>query len=299
MSQYNDGTVTVQSGSQTVYGVYEATVTGTAGSFVSGDAVSFSLSGATGMVMSWSAGTLGFTVASTQQPGVSDVISAPAATGTLTHLTTEPEFLDNISPGHIFRPSYTGATFYEVGSINTKSKMMLASAYAGPSISGSAYTVTSSFTPGYSLTVPEAGDQQPVAVIGRAINQIDEELLTLSGSISTEEAWNYPSYETNWSNFGSGFVNGRYRKDANGLIRLEGLVSKSTGLGADDHIFYLPEGYRPATSHIFAANGQIASVGITTLEVRVYPTGGVAITSPVAGTGVSWLSLDGITLDLT
>lgn len=65
---------------------------------------------------------------------------------------------------------------------------------------------------------------------------------------TTQEAWNTPTFQNSWVNFGSGFSAAAYKKDNMGTVHLKGVVKSGT-VGTD--IFTLPAGYRPAESRMF------------------------------------------------
>lgn len=59
-------------------------------------------------------------------------------------------------------------------------------------------------------------------------------------------SWAGLSYATNWGNYGSGFHDGSYCKDALGFVHLRGLIRKTTTGTLGETMFTLPSGYRPA-----------------------------------------------------
>ena len=67
-------------------------------------------------------------------------------------------------------------------------------------------------------------------------------LADTSQTITWDGDWLYPAFENGWSNFGSGFGAARFRKTANGLVYVEGLIKDG---GPTFIAFRLPEGYRP------------------------------------------------------
>jgi len=86
--------------------------------------------------------------------------------------------------------------------------------------------------------------------------------MTITGSITTESVI-APTLLNSWVNYGSGFENAGYWKDAFGYVHLRGLVKNGTITAA---IFTLPAAYRPSNAQIFAtvANDAFARVTIDT-----------------------------------
>lgn len=91
-----------------------------------------------------------------------------------------------------------------------------------------------------------------------------------------------------WSNYGSGFQEAGFFKDALGLVHLQGSIAGNSGHGT---IFVLPAGYRPAKTRLFGTfdNNSPNSFGY----VKVHPDGRVTY-KDAAGTTSTYLSLDGI-----
>lgn len=96
--------------------------------------------------------------------------------------------------------------------------------------------------------------------------------------------WIVPALLNGWVNYGSGFPDAGYRKDALGYVHLHGLIKNGVTVDGTP-IFNLPAGFRPkATLHIVAiGNSAAGHIKITTTSVA-YGT----------NTGNGWLSLDGI-----
>jgi hypothetical protein len=68
--------------------------------------------------------------------------------------------------------------------------------------------------------------------------------------VAPDLAWTAPTLINSWANFGSGYANAEYRKDALGWVHIHGLVTS----GASAIIFTLPSGYRPAVIERFATS---------------------------------------------
>ena len=175
MSQYSEGSINVENGSQSGFGVFDLSVTGTTGSFSAGQTLAFSPTTAVGEVISWNAGaqSLKTKITSTAQPVVSDLVESVTASGQLHQFNFRPSFLQNVSAGDIFRVTTSGAIFYDIGSVPTRSKLLLGANYVGDTVTDNAYIVSTSFSPVHALPYPEPGDQQPTAVLKRSILDID------------------------------------------------------------------------------------------------------------------------------
>lgn len=76
------------------------------------------------------------------------------------------------------------------------------------------------------------------------------------------EAFIVPTLLNSWVNFGAGFGNAGYYKDAFGIVHLRGTVAT----GVAGLIFTLPAGYRPAGRSIFCviANNALGRVDVDT-----------------------------------
>ena len=100
--------------------------------------------------------------------------------------------------------------------------------------------------------------------------------------------WNAPTLTGGWSNY-SGFNPAGYIKDANGIVRLRGLVKD--GAANPSHIMTLPAGFRPPYTCIFTVHA--GGPGEARLDVD--PSGPVYINNYTGGGNNGFVSLDGIT----
>lgn len=99
------------------------------------------------------------------------------------------------------------------------------------------------------------------------------------------------AFGTGWGNF-AGYDTAAYYRDAGGIVRLKGLVAKSSAPAAGNVIFTLPEGYRPAASLIFAVlTGATRTLG----EVEIQTDGDVVWGSGNTVAAGNFTSLNGIT----
>ncbi|MBT2748331.1 MULTISPECIES: hypothetical protein [unclassified Lysobacter] len=98
-------------------------------------------------------------------------------------------------------------------------------------------------------------------------------------------AWQTPTLNASWTNYGDAFATATYRKDAN-RVQLRGLVKGGAG---GSIVCTLPAGFRPPAQQIFVAVCDAPSHA--RIDVRI--NGDVAVAQPTTGT-IGWLSLDGI-----
>jgi hypothetical protein len=88
----------------------------------------------------------------------------------------------------------------------------------------------------------------------------------------TPEAWHTvggsgePAFAAGWSNYGAPFSVAAFFKDFSGVVHLKGLVKKSSAVVANEAIFTLPVGYRPAEQALFMAisNQALGRVDVAT-----------------------------------
>lgn len=92
-------------------------------------------------------------------------------------------------------------------------------------------------------------------------------------------------YENNWGNYGGGYLQASYTRDAGGFIHLSGMVTGGTMPGT---IFTLPVGFRPPGHAYFPIYSTSA---LNMLQVQA---GGAVAVQTTAG-GNTWVSLEGIT----
>lgn len=105
---------------------------------------------------------------------------------------------------------------------------------------------------------------------------------------AAQGAMQAPSYVNNWADYGSGFRNGGYWKDTDGMVHLTGLIKKTSGSNPSV-AFTLPTGYRPYDNvavSIADASGAFHACDISSAGVVTIGTG--ASTSWVSLTGISF-----------
>jgi len=95
------------------------------------------------------------------------------------------EWLNRISPGHIFKIS-TSRTFYYVGAVLSNTKLLLTEQYGQMTISGITYSITRDFTPNRKYPELRIGDKDPAAIITQALNMIDADILSLRSIMFVE-----------------------------------------------------------------------------------------------------------------
>lgn len=94
-------------------------------------------------------------------------------------------------------------------------------------------------------------------------------------------------YGANWADFGAGFRNAAFWRDASGTVRLTGRMQTLIARAANSVPFTLPVGFRPAGQLTFPvfAQGAIA-------QLQVTAAGAVTLTPALALN--DWVSLDGV-----
>jgi hypothetical protein len=95
-----------------------------------------------------------------------------------------------------------------------------------------------------------------------------------------------PAFGSGWGNYGSGYNNCSFLKDASGVVHLRGLANGTPTTQAT--IFTLPVGYRPVGTSIFIVGMQTSGYG----RVDVFSNGIVQINGAPAG--LLWVSLEQI-----
>ncbi|MBJ7471049.1 MAG: hypothetical protein JHD16_07080 [Solirubrobacteraceae bacterium] len=109
------------------------------------------------------------------------------------------------------------------------------------------------------------------------------------GAVPQPSAWQNFGLENGWTNFGSGYQLGGFRKDASGTVQLRGVLKRDAG-PVESVIATLPPGYRPAVREVFAPNtGGLSDHG----RVDVLANGQVLWASGATAPG-SYVSLSGI-----
>jgi hypothetical protein len=105
------------------------------------------------------------------------------------------------------------------------------------------------------------------------------QIISIGGTGAGDAAWTAPTLLGAWTNYGSPYPPGGYRKDAGGFVHLRGLVTGGSG-----NIFLLPAGYRPAYQVLCdqQANSALA-------RVDVLQNGYVLLQM-----GTGWVTLDNI-----
>lgn len=88
-----------------------------------------------------------------------------------------------------------------------------------------------------------------------------------AAKIEAQQAWQTPTLQGAWTNYGAPYGNAGYMKDSLGFVRLKGLVK---GGATGTTIFTLPVGCRPAEQLIYAGYGDGAVV-----RLDIYTNGNV------------------------
>lgn len=138
----------------------------------------------------------------------------------------------------------------------------------------------------------ELSPRQKIASVATAIGVVDSAITTAKiadGAVTAakiaREPWHGPALQNGWVNYESGYALAGYGKDANGVVRLRGLVKSGAVAGT---VFTLPAGYRPAARLIYSQQTSPNAMARVDVEVNGSVTA-------VANVNSGWLSLDGIT----
>jgi hypothetical protein len=116
-----------------------------------------------------------------------------------------------------------------------------------------------------------------------------------------DSGWIGIPYATSYSDYGSGFVGGQYRKHGS-RVELRGLVKYATpgSYPTSGPLGTLPAGFRPTAGHeIFDVVASSTSNGAFRMDIN--SNGNIGTWVPIAGTGNwdgSYVSLAGISFDI-
>jgi hypothetical protein len=115
-----------------------------------------------------------------------------------------------------------------------------------------------------------------------------------AGDAVGPEPWQPLPFAGAWTNYGSGFVGGAYRKDPHGRVYVRGLVTKNGGSPVSgDVIAILPPGYRPPAKQLFAV-GTGGDTGQLYGRLDVLPSGVLTWLTGASGGEDDATSLDTI-----
>ena len=81
-----------------------------------------------------------------------------------------------------------------------------------------------------------------------------------------------PIYQDSWASYGAPFSAARFRRYADGIVEIQGLIKRASEPAANSPIFTLPVGYRPVYQLIFtqACAGGACRFDITTAGIVQY-----------------------------
>lgn len=102
-------------------------------------------------------------------------------------------------------------------------------------------------------------------------------------NVPASPVWTALPYGTNYTNFGSGYTNGQYSKDENGIVYTEGMIKKTTAMVVGDTMFTLPANFRPAAPDRRILPTVPDGANHTFLVAEIATSGAVTI----AGTGIA------------
>lgn len=127
---------------------------------------------------------------------------------------------------------------------------------------------------------------------GGKINLDDFQFLAASASVTAPSSFGAP-----WGNYGGSYEGAGSAKDANGIVRLRGLVRNSAGVSfaSNGRLFTLPAGSAPAIDMQFIVPCHDGSYRVCRIEVRT--DGSINVTGALpwhTGASGSWISLAGV-----
>lgn len=99
---------------------------------------------------------------------------------------TGTEWLATVTVGSMFSLQGSGVP-YIVGSVDSDTEITLTSNYAGSTLSGQSYSLTTSFTPTLGIPYMEQGDIDTATIFKRAALVIETELLDHEARIAALE----------------------------------------------------------------------------------------------------------------
>lgn len=119
------------------------------------------------------------------------------------------------------------------------------------------------------------------------------------GNPFAAESWHGISggigYSNGWSDFGSGYQAGRYRKEPTGtagVVCLDGMIKPGTYVNGTT-ILTMPVGYRPTAKHRWVLQADSATTGANMLELDLATTGVLQVLS-IQGAAPGFVELTGI-----
>lgn len=114
-----------------------------------------------------------------------------------------------------------------------------------------------------------------------------------SPSISGLPVWQTPTFNSGWSNLGSGYETAGWYLGPDGIVHLRGMLATASGGTIATGPFTIPTGYRPEASCRFPISVYVSGSFSTYATVVITSVGGVTIDSQVPGTSQNY-SLSGI-----
>lgn len=136
---------------------------------------------------------------------------------------------------------------------------------------------------------------QKLAVTGLDDPNQRRRLVETVNQITEAPTWATPTLLNSWVNYGSGYAEVGYYRDALGCVRLRGFIRGGTTTDTTP-LLILPAGYRPLSTHVFPAVQAVDAGGVTSdnvARIDVGPDGTVAIYNVNAA--ADWISLAVIT----
>lgn len=112
------------------------------------------------------------------------------------------------------------------------------------------------------------------------------------------DKWRDVTFQNSWFNYGTPFANVSYRMEANGVVRMRGLLKHNTA-SQTGVAFTLPVGFRPKTSTIFLVPSSTSLLGCTRIDVNLDGTFNVTGHLSVNNSGAGFIALDVISFPTT
>ncbi len=133
-----------------------------------------------------------------------------------------------------------------------------------------------------------------VVDLGTPTNATDAANKAYVDSAVLSDGWVVPTLANSWVNYGSVYSTAGYRRDANGVVHLRGLLRYGT---IGNPMFTLPAGYRPTSSGLFAVVVNVGGGALQAGRLDISSNGQVVphISNPSNG----FFSLDGVVFHTT
>ena len=122
-------------------------------------------------------------------------------------------------------------------------------------------------------------------------SQVNDNFAALQAQIDALHAplvWTNADLLNNWTSYGAGYFTPSFTKDAQGIVHMRGLVTR-TAAPTNTTVLVLPAGFRPASN----LETGVACSGNIPCEVIIKPTGETYFETGDPG----WEAFDGVTFE--